>query len=177
MLSLHCKVLFQTMPGACWLESRPSIQTDLFSSLSYQQFALLCVTMVMRVNSNSVRGGVVEESEWGPAIRELPCPWCSLIFQQVCTCLGCKLHNIGGAEHRVSAWTNCLSCLGQSQQSPYVGAVQPWQLQLGTLIKISSQKHSCNITVEFCIIISVGVSVETHSEVTEDKLILAPDWF
>lgn len=49
-------------------ETSSSIQTDLFSSLSYRQLALLCVAMEMVVNSKHGRGG---GEEWmGPSYQE-----------------------------------------------------------------------------------------------------------
>lgn len=91
-----------------WLESSPSIQTDLFSSLAYRWSALLCVAVEMVVNSNGGSGG---GEEWmGPSYQGATMSLGLIKFSAAMHLSGVQPDNIGGSEHKVSSWTSCSSC-------------------------------------------------------------------
>lgn len=99
MLSPCCKVLLSTMTEG--LERSPSIQSDLFSSLSYRRLELLCVVMEMVVNSNSGRGG---GQEWmGPGYQGSTVSLGLIKFSATMHLSGVQVENIGGAEPKIIA--------------------------------------------------------------------------
>lgn len=101
-----------------WLESSLSIQTGLFSSLSYRGLVLPCVAVEMVVNSNSGSGG---GEEWmGPGYQGATMSLRLIKFSAAMHLSGVQPDNIGDAEHRVSSWTSCSSCWGHQKSDKAV---------------------------------------------------------